>query len=329
MPIESTSSAILLSERRVCVTGADGFLGAHLVAALISAGAAVQAIIRPGRGLRRLDKGFVASTQTPPHPTIDAADVSDERALRVLFERFEPEWLFHIAAKGGYRGARERSDIFRTNVGGAHAVLEASAGSSISRVVVTGGSSEYGSKANALQENDRVEPISYYAATKAASTLLFEQAARSGRHIVVLRPFSIFGPAESPERLIPSAVRAALEGRPLPLTTLPFARDFVFVEDVAQACILAADNSAARGETINVGTGIETTNHDVVDRIEAIAGLPIERQLGAYAPHPTDSIRWVADVTKARTTLGFEAHHDLDAGLRKTVAWFRDNEAWR
>ena len=127
-------------------------------------------------------------------------------------------------------------------------------------------------------------------------------------------------------RLVPTAIRAALQGTALPLTADDWYRDFVFVEDVVEACLLAGTTPGIEGEIMNVGTGRQHSNREVVAAVETALGVPVKVRVGAYAPHATDTRHWVADVEKARSKLGWRARHSLEEGVRKTVAWVQECE---
>jgi nucleoside-diphosphate-sugar epimerase len=147
--------------------------------------------------------------------------------------------------------------------------------------------------------------------------------------VVILRPFSIYGPHEPPHRLIPAAIRAGRDGTVLPLTPPGCVRDFVFVEDVVEACLQAAVAEEVVGETINIGTGVQTSNEEVVRCIEQSLGRTLRIDQGAYAPHPTDTSCWRADITRARELLKWRPQHTLRAGIDRTVAWTLEQDAQR
>jgi nucleoside-diphosphate-sugar epimerase len=141
---------------------------------------------------------------------------------------------------------------------------------------------------------------------------------------VILRPFSIYGPFESATRLVPTAIRRALDGKPLPLTRGRFVRDFVFVDDVVDACLLAADRAGIDGETFNVGTGTETSNQEVVAVVEKVLGCRIDVDLGGYEAHASDTHCWRADPTKAREKLSWQASVSFEEGVHRTVDFQRE-----
>jgi nucleoside-diphosphate-sugar epimerase len=299
------------------VTGAAGFIGAHLVKALVNNGVHVLALVRDLTRTRRLE---VLATGA----TVVAADVSDAKAVRALFTHVRPQVVFHLAARGVRPGARDRSEMMRTNITGAISVLDAAAEAGAARLVLCGGSSEYGKADLPMSETLRLEPVTAYGASKAAATLLSRQRALElGVSLVVLRPFTVYGPLEPGHRLIPTAIRAALDGKPLSLTKPGLRHDYVFVEDVVQAFLAAATAPVNVAEVFNVGSGTDTTNEEVVAAVEKAAGVQIDVRVGEHQAHAGDHTRWVADTNKARERLGFLARRELAAGITECVAFAR------
>lgn len=306
-----------LCGRRVLVTGAAGFLGANLVRGLLDEGARVHALVR-----RTTDPWRIAEVVSVLR--LHHADLTDFRDVEEVFERVEPEVVFHCAMGAGHpRTSSERLAMLGTAVLGTAHVIEAAARVGYDRFVHFGSSLEYGPSTRPFTESDAVLPTTFRGASKVASSLLCRQhAIETGRHIVIMRLTTVYGPWERPKRLIPAAIRAALgEGR-LRVTGTPCSRDRVYVDDVVGACRKALEAALAPGEVINVGSGIATTNEEVVDAIEGVCGRKIERVLD-YPIALEDHAFGVADVSKAKRLLGWEPQYPLRLGLERTVAWFR------
>ncbi len=302
--------------RRVLVTGAGGFIGANLARRLVDEGADVHAVVRPQGDLARLDD---IRTRLSVH----AADIRDAPAIRAAIRRTMPEVVFHLAASGVIDKAAEAADLLAHNAGGALNVLAAAEALSVQRFVHVGGSSEYGPQPHALRESDHLQPATPYGASKATATLAVQQYARErGLPVVVLRPFSVYGPWEAPSRLIPAAVAAALSGTELPLTGPGYRRDLVHVADVVEACLTAAVCPAPPGEVFNVGTGVQWANEEVVTMVARACRRPVRTRVGAYTAHASDTTCWVADTSKARDALGWSARRSLEEGLAETVEWW-------
>lgn len=305
-----------LAARRAFVTGASGFLGANLVRRLIESGAEVHALHRPSSDLWRLQ-------DVRTRITLHRADIRSPDELRKVLRLVAPEFIFHLAARGVSRSDSDRRELFEANVVGTANLLEASNALDYERFIHVGASSEYGSNALPMSESDCLEPVTAYGASKAAATLLCRQFARSeGRRLVILRPFSVYGPWEPATRLIPTAILAALHGRDMALTVPGIRRDLVFVDDVMDACLAAAERGAAPGEIVNVGSGREWSNEEVVAAVEALCGRKVRARPGEYPLRASDAPHWVAGIQKAERVLGWKPTHSLDQGLEKTIAWW-------
>jgi nucleoside-diphosphate-sugar epimerase len=300
------------------LTGAAGFLGSNLARELLRQGADVHVLLRESS-----DPWRIADVSS--RLTVHRADVGDAVAVDAALAAARPQVLFHLAVPPGHprdRDGRER--MLRTLVLGTAHVLEAASVQGVARVVHLGSFLEYGPRGRPARETDPLDPVTARGAAKAAATLWCREFARaSGLSAVVLRVFSVYGPWEDGGRLIPTAVRAALERRPLRLTAAAPRRDYVFVEDVVRACVLAACAEVSQGEVVNVGTGVLASNREVIAAVEAACGCRIE-VAGEYPAQPADASGCAADVEKAGSVLGWQPRYALAQGIEATVAWFRE-----
>lgn len=114
-----------------------------------------------------------------------------------------------------------------------------------------------------------------------------------------------------------------MAGDDLPLTGPGLRRDFVFVDDVVEACLRAAATEAVLGEVMNVGTGVETSNEQLVAEVGRVLGREIRVGTGAYPPHETDRPHWRADIAKVRRLLDWEPRHSLAEGIAQTADWVK------
>lgn len=311
LPLPEAAS---LRGARVLVTGASGFLAAGLMRTLLAAGADVHGTVRPGSPSWRL--------RALPAVTLHEADLEEFPALERAFA-MRPEYLFHLATpRAAGRDARAR--LLRGNVLGADHLMRLSLAHDVRRLVVTGSAMEYRPVSGPMGEGLPLEPTTWHGATKAAASLLFQQAARAdGLPVVLLRLHHVYGPWESAHRLLPTAIRAALEGKPLALTGPGPRRDFVFSGDVVEALVRAALSPLPPGEVFNIGSGVEHGNEALVACVERVIGRPIIRAPQLYPARVTDAPSRVADPRKAADRLGWRAAHTLEAGVRDTVAWYR------
>jgi nucleoside-diphosphate-sugar epimerase len=301
----------------ILVTGASGFVGSHLARRLAGTGADVHVFLRSSSDTRRL--GDIAG-RLERH----TADLTDPASLRTAVRRVRPRTIFHCASWGGHAGQTGGAAIFGTNLAGTFHLLAACEEAGFDRFVHTGSSSEYGMKPPPMSEEDEPAPVDDYGASKAGATLWCRAAAISrGLPVVTLRLFSPYGPWDDPVRLIPSVSRAFLDGRSPLLASPSGERDFVYIDDVVDACLLAASVPSAAGEIINVGSGRQATVGEVVATLSRlIPGSPAP-SWGAISPRPGPSA-WVAGIVKARRILGWEPKVSLEEGLLRTVEWMRD-----
>jgi nucleoside-diphosphate-sugar epimerase len=306
---------------RVLVTGATGFVGANLVRTLLAQGADTHLLIRDAGRVRRL-AGIL------PRATSHTGDLEDFDSLARAFQIARPEIVFHLATPRG-ADAEARLRIVRTTLLGAAHLIRLAREFGIRKLIVAGSSLEYGTGSEPLRECAPLLPATWHGATKAAATVLYRQAAvEFALPVVILRLFHVFGPLESSHRLVPTAIRAAYSGRPLLLTVPGIRRDWILVDDVVEAMLHAVVRGDP-GTVFNIGSGVEYANEEVAARVEQVTGRPLAMVLGAYGRRPTDAEHRCADRTRAAQELYWEPRHDLTAGIRRTVEWYKVHpDAW-
>ena len=214
--------------------------------------------------------------------------------------------------------------MVRTNISGTVNLLEACMKHGFEAFVNTGSSSEYGFKTSAPAESELLEPNSCYAVTKAAATHYCRYIARSrNAHAVTLRLYSVYGPYEDPNRLVPALVLNGLNGALPPLTAPDTARDYVYVEDVCDAYLLAASRpDIARGSVYNVGTGTQTTLREVVEVVRKEMGIRTDPEWGGMKDRSWDTSTWVSDNRLIKRELGWSPRFTFKQGFKKTAEWF-------
>lgn len=241
----------------------------------------------------------------------------------VAYDRTRPiqvpkdtEAIIHLGAE-----IVDSPSMFDTNVTLTYELLEiAKQLPNLKSFIYIGSSSEYGEKKLPMYEHDVLHPRTLYEATKGCGTLLTEAYARKyNLPTVIIRPFSIYGKYEASTRLIPTLFRALKTGDAVTISS--GVHDFVYIDDFIDALLTiekAIQNKIAPfGDIVNIGTGIETTNAEVVNLIEDIT-----RQLIAvdYAPiklRSYDSMHWKASNRKLTQVYGYKLQYDLKAGLTK------------
>ena len=293
---------------RALVTGAGGFVGAHLSARLAADGWEVAGTVRPGSPGGRLD----------PRVTVIPVDLSDRAAGAGMARRVAPDVVFLLAAARAAATPGERAATMAVNASsGAWLVDEL--GDRCGAVVRLGSSTEYGAAEGRMDEAVPLRPQSFFGATKAAGSLLVTAAAAVHRvRATVLRAFQVYGTGDHPGRLVPTALRAARTGDVVALTAPGMRRDWIHVDDVVEACVRAAlaDHLPA-GQVLNIGTGRQVANEELVAVVERVSGRPVRVAVGAHPGRSWDTGSWVCNPSLAADLLGWEAKVDLEEGLAR------------
>ncbi len=311
-----------LGGRRVLVTGAAGFIGANLTRSLLERGADVHAVVRSSTDLWRME-------EIRSRLRLHRADLSDARAVDRTVKAVRPQVIFHLAATSGHPSSQlERAEALQSTVLGTRNLLRAVREIDFHRFVHLGSYTEYDPQSRSAIESDTPRPTIFRGVMKAAATVSVAQfARRHGRPVTILRASSIYGCWEGGERFIPTLTRAAVHERDIPLTRAGIRRDYLFVEDLVDACLVTVEAKNVDGEIINIASGREWANEEVVEAMQSVSKGSIAVRVGAYPTRDVDSANPRLDVRKAKLLLGWTPRHDLKRGLEKTLAWYRDHES--
>ncbi len=314
-------------ERRVLVTGAGGFIGTHLVDALVERGAQVTALVRYNS---RNDWGMLEERYRDGGGGIRVilGDVTDAGCVRKAVEGNEV--VFHLAALIGIPYSYEAPESYvRTNMLGTLNVLSASLSAGVERVVHTSTSEVYGTALyTPIDEAHPLQGQSPYSASKIAADKMAEAYFCSfDLPVVTLRPFNTYGPRQSARAVIPTIITQALTSNTIQLGSLEPVRDFTFVTDTARAFILAAERDGAIGKTIHTGSGIGISVGELAQRILALVnpGASIITGGERVRPEKSEVMRLVCDSRRAWEELGWRPEVSLDEGLARTIAWIREH----
>jgi dTDP-glucose 4,6-dehydratase len=223
------------------------------------------------------------------------------------------------------------SEFVTTNVEGTQILLDAIRRAPVERFILISSSEVYGTAEYApMDERHPLNPRSPYAATKAGGDrLAYSYFVTYGLPIVIVRPFNNYGPRQHPEKVVPRFVTQALTGEPLTVHGDGHAsRDWLYVEDDAEAivAVIEADLGALAGEVVNVATGVDISVSEVADAVLAVTGSLSEKVHVEERPGQVD--RHIGSTEKAERLTGWRARTGFEAGLERTVAWYRENEAW-
>ncbi len=231
------------------------------------------------------------------------------------------DYIFHLAAYGNHGYQKDPLDIFTENITKTFSFMYATKGINYKAFINVSTSSVLGAKDAPMSEVDRIDPNTFYAASKASTEALANAFVNEyNLPIINVRPFSIYGPGEKDHRFIPTVVKKILTDSELSFVPWP-THDWVYVDDFIDALfILIKDADKLKGQVFHIGTGTSFTNEVVLEQIESIMQLKA-RRVDNYEEQPHHSKLWVADNTKMRA-LGWVPKTNLTEGLKKTVKYY-------
>jgi UDP-glucose 4-epimerase len=306
------------ASRSCVVTGGAGFIGSHVVEALVRAGARVVAVD---------DLSVGRPENLAGGATLVQADVRDEAALRAAFEG--ADFVFHLAVACLRLSFRDPEHVHDVNATGTLRALRAARAARARRFVYVSSSEVYGSARGLLREEGTLAPTTVYGASKAAGELYAIGFSTSeGLPVTIVRPFNTYGPrshaAGASGEVIPRFAACVLAGeRPLIFGDGSQTRDFTYVDDTARGIVLAGAAPQAVGATINLARGRAVSVATVGRLVARACGRPeLEPSLGPA--RPADVISQHAAVDRARELLGYEAAIDIEDGLARYVSWVRE-----
>ncbi|MER5786195.1 SDR family NAD(P)-dependent oxidoreductase [Streptomyces mobaraensis] len=328
-PQSPSPSAPAPAPSRVAVTGAEGFIGSHLVEALVADGHRVRAMVQYN------SFSSYGWLEVLPAEVLDSVevvlgDVRDPGSVQDLVKGADT--VYHLAAliaiPYSYRAPHS---YVETNVTGTLNVLEAVRHLGIRRLVHTSTSETYGTAQTVpITEDHPINTQSPYAASKAGGDRLADSYHASFElPVVTLRPFNTFGPRQSMRAVIPTVIGQVAAGeRTITLGDLRPTRDFSFVKDTVAAFRAVGTAPAERvvGRTFNSGTGQEISVGDLVGLIGKIMGtdLDVREDTARVRPAASEVMRLVCDASRLRAATGWAPAHSLEDGLAATVEFFRD-----
>jgi UDP-glucose 4-epimerase len=308
---------------RTLVTGGAGFIGSHVVDALLGAGHQVTVVDNLATGSR---------SNLDPRAEFFEADARDQPDMASIFRLVKPATVIHLAAQTLVAGAA--SDPHRDahiNVLGTLSVLRAAIGAASRKVIfASSGGTVYGDVTQQpVPETHPLMPISPYGVSKVAGEHYVRVlCAHAGLAYTILRYGNVYGPRDIPasQHVITAFLHALVNGeRPVIEWDGEQAKDYVYVRDVAAAHLLAIDGGD--GEAFNVGSGEEVSVNEIFRQVCAVAGVsdkPLHRPR-----RPGDVRRFILDCTKAREQLAWQASTPFATGLEETVAYYQGPRAAR
>jgi CDP-glucose 4,6-dehydratase len=315
------------NRRNVFITGAAGFVGAHITRILLDQGARVVCLQRDSVRANSLDLFDLRRRST-----IISGSLEDFALLERVLNEYEIDAVFHLAAQA-IVGAANRSPLstFEANIRGTYLLLEACRQTrSVARVVVASSDKAYGSHNTLPYEEDfPLLGLFPYDASKACTDILARSYAHTYRTPVAVTRFAnIYGPGDlNLSRIIPGTIVSVLQDeRPIIRSDGTPLREFIYVDDVARGYLTLAERiDEVVGEAFNFGAGAPVGMLELVERIIKLAGKELTPHIMLERKIEREIDAQYLSADKARTKLGWRAEIDLDEGLRRTINWYREN----
>lgn len=308
---------------RYLITGVAGFIGSNIAHTLVARGEEVRGIDNLSDGRRQNLEGILDRLD------FRQADITDDKAMSSACEGVD--FVLHQAARGSVpRSLADPVGSNHANVVGTLKVFQAAREKGVKRVVIASSSSVYGDTPTLPKREEMAcAPISPYAVSKYAGELYAQSFVRLLKlETVCLRYFNVFGPRQHPTSqyaaVIPKFIRAMLNGeQPVIFGDGQTSRDFTYVDNVVSANLLACQAPAemVSGQVFNVATGRSVSLNQLYALLQQLTGYSGAPE---YAPPRGGDIKdSLADSTRARSAMGYEPLVDFEEGMRRTVAWYR------
>ena len=313
---------------KILVTGADGFIGSHVVETLVKSGHDVRAFVLYNSFN---SWGWLDESEKTIRDSIDifAGDIRDPHGVDKAVEK--QEVILNLAALIAIPYSYHSPDTYiDTNIKGTLNILQAARRHGVKRVVQTSTSEVYGTAQYIpIDEAHPLHPQSPYAATKVgADQLALSFHASFDVPVGILRPFNTYGPRQSARAVIPTIISQLANKSKVKLGSLSPTRDFSFVQDTANGFLAAAQSDAIVGQTINLGSGFEISIKETAETIARLMNTKLELVDDEQRVRPENSEveRLHASIEKAKTLLGWQPElkglAGFETGLKKTIEWF-------
>jgi NAD dependent epimerase/dehydratase len=309
---------------KVLVTGADGFIGSHLVESLVKSGHSVRALCQYNSFS---SWGWLDNSPCKNDIEVILGDIRDPAQMRLVANGMDT--IFHLAALIAIPYSYQApSSYVDTNIQGTLNMLQASMDASVGRIIHTSTSEVYGTaRFVPISEEHPLQAQSPYSATKiGADALAFSYFSSFNLPVTIARPFNTYGPRQSARAVIPTVITQILAGqRRLKLGSLHPTRDFNYVLDTCAGFIQLAACEDAVGEIVNIGSGGEISIGDTVNLIARLIDVEIEIECDDQRLRPAASEveRLCCDNRKINRLTGFQPSHTLEQGLVQTIDWLK------
>lgn len=296
----------------IVLTGATGFIGSHVARRLLVAGHRVMAVVRPASDPWRI-------RDLLPSLTILEGDLSSPSALRAPLTSAQPDILIHLAWRG--QMLTPAADNIAA-LGSGLELMQLMPEIGCRRIMVAGTCFEYAPSGDELTEESPIKPYDLYGAAKHALFLAGSHFARLAKiELIWPRIFYVYGPHEDPRRLVSSVIVALLKGEPAPTTRGEQIRDYLHVDDVADALRAIAESGVSGA--VNVASGTAVTVAQVATLVGRLLGKPGLLRLGELPYREGEPMVIRAGTRRLREEVGWKPRFDLAGGLTDTIGWWK------
>ena len=309
---------------KILISGGTGFVGANLIHKLIKTKNDIHVLVRTTSDLSRIKN-------IQKKVTIHKVDLLESKKLKNIIKMVNPEIVFHLAGYGIKRSESNLSKILESGIiGTANLLSSLESSNNLTRIVNIGSQVEYGIQKNnqSCKETNFLNPVTPYGITKAAQTYLCNYYFLKKHPITTLRVFSAYGMYEDKGRLVTDIMLSLVRKEPLTISSPSITRDFIFIEDVVDALILASKKSNIEGEIINIGTSKKLTINELINLCPNSYQLKFNLQFSETKKRPTDKMGGKglsANINKASDLLKWKPKFTTLEGLQKTHRWFKKN----
>jgi NAD dependent epimerase/dehydratase len=316
-----------LTNKRVLITGADGFIGSHLTEVLAGMGCRVRAL-SCYNSFNYL--GWLEDVSCKNDIEIISGDIRDPEYCRKMTK--DIDIVFHLAALIAIPYSYHAPDSYiETNVKGTLNICQASLDNKVGRILCTSTSEVYGTARYVpIDENHPLQPQSPYSASKiGADAIAMSFFNAFDLPLTIIRPFNTFGPRQSARAVIPTIITQIAAGKKtIDLGDTSPTRDFTFVKDTCRGFVRVAESEKTTGQTLNLGSNFEISIQETFNRIKELMNSGIELNVDDQRKRPAKSevFRLWCDNGKIREMIGFEPEYTFEQGLTETISWYRDPE---